>query len=100
MKRRVFITLIGGAAAAWPIASRAGTLKVGMIAAGSQSRSAPNVFHHLRQLRRTRPGGAAAAQQPHRFVRKADINFDASRHRVYEYTESQISSIQASGTRT
>src|SRR6516164_9658046 len=33
---------------------------------------------------------AAAAQQPHRFVSKADINFDASRHRVYEYTESAV----------
>jgi hypothetical protein len=28
----------------------------------------------------------AAAQQPRRFRSKADINFVASRHRVYEYT--------------
>src|SRR6202011_3601090 len=28
----------------------------------------------------------AAAQQPRRFRSKADINFDAFRHRVYEYT--------------
>src|SRR5262249_35935594 len=31
-----------------------------------------------------------AKSQKHRFVSKADINFDASRHRVYEYTESAV----------
>jgi putative ABC transport system substrate-binding protein len=50
VRRREFITLLGGAAAAWPIASRAGTLKVGMISAGSQSRSAPNVLAFRQRL--------------------------------------------------
>ena len=50
VRRREFIALLGGAAAAWPIASRAGTLKVGMIAAGSQSRSAPNVLAFRQRL--------------------------------------------------
>ena len=53
MKRRKFIALLGGAAV-WPLAARAqsaGTLKVGMIAAGSQSRSAPNVLGFRQRLR-------------------------------------------------
>jgi hypothetical protein len=46
LRRRDLIALLGGASA-WPLAARAqsaGMLKVGMVAAGSQSRSAPNVL--------------------------------------------------------
>ena len=52
MKRREFITLLGGASA-WPLAARAqsaGMLKVGMVAAGSQSRSAPNILAFRQRL--------------------------------------------------
>ena len=53
MRRRDFITLLGGAAAAWPLAASAqsaGMLKVGMVAAGAQSRSAPNVLAFRQRL--------------------------------------------------
>src|SRR5262245_58218462 len=52
VKRREFITLLGGASA-WPLAARAqsaGMLKVGMVAAGSPSRSAPNILAFRQRL--------------------------------------------------
>jgi putative tryptophan/tyrosine transport system substrate-binding protein len=51
MRRREFITLVGGAAAAWPLAARAqsaGKLRVGMV--GAQPRSSPFYAAFLQRL--------------------------------------------------
>jgi putative ABC transport system substrate-binding protein len=50
--RRDVIALLGGCGT-WPLAARAqsaGMLKVGMVAAGSQSRSAPNILAFRQRL--------------------------------------------------
>jgi putative ABC transport system substrate-binding protein len=55
MKRRTFITLVGGAAAAWPLAARGQQTpevpRVGFVYSGSKAAAAPRIEAILSGLR-------------------------------------------------